>query len=176
MQNILVVICKLLGFPGGSSGRESACNAGAPGDTGLISGSGRSPGGGNGNLLQYSCLGNSMDRGAWWATVHGAAKSRTQLKQFSAQHACKFFLVACGIYFPEQGLNPGPLYWELRVLASGPPGKSFLYCSTFIHLHHAVPSAQKALSALSSSSGLNAPWFLWLAGVQPQQDPGEPSG
>ena len=47
MQNLLVVICKLLGFPGGSSGRESACNAGAPGDTVLILGSGRSPGGGN---------------------------------------------------------------------------------------------------------------------------------
>ena len=44
------------------------------GDRGLIPGSGRSPGGGNGNPLQYSCLENSMDRGAWWATVHGVAK------------------------------------------------------------------------------------------------------
>ena len=55
---------------------ESACNAG---DIGLIPGVGRSPGKGNGNPLQYSCLGNPMDRGAWWATVHGVAKSRTQL-------------------------------------------------------------------------------------------------
>ena len=47
------------------------------GDPGLIPGSGRSPGEGNGNLLQYSCLGNPMDRGAWRATVHGVAKSRT---------------------------------------------------------------------------------------------------
>ena len=59
------------GFPGGSDGKESACNAGHPGP---ILGSGRSPGQGNGNRLQYSCLGNPMDRGAWWATVHGVAK------------------------------------------------------------------------------------------------------
>ena len=55
------------GFPGGSDGRESACNAGVPGS---IPGSGRSLGEGNGNLLQYSSLKNSMDRGAWPATVH----------------------------------------------------------------------------------------------------------
>ena len=48
-------------------------------DTGSIPGSGRSPGEGNGNLLQYSCLENSMDRGAWWATVHGVTKSQTRL-------------------------------------------------------------------------------------------------
>ena len=58
------------GSPGGSDGKESACNAGAPG---LIPGSGRSPGEGNGNPLQYSCLGNPMDREAWWAAVHGVA-------------------------------------------------------------------------------------------------------
>jgi len=61
------------GFPGGSSGKESASNAGDPG---LILASGRSPGEGNGNPLQYSCLGNPMDRGAWWATVHGVARVR----------------------------------------------------------------------------------------------------
>ena len=49
-------------------------NAGAAGDVGSIHGSGRSPGEGNGNPLQYSCLVNSMDRGTWWATVHGVAK------------------------------------------------------------------------------------------------------
>ena len=58
----------------------SACNAG---DLGLIPGLGRSPGEGNGNPLQYSCLENPMDRGAWWATVHGVAKSRTQLSDFT---------------------------------------------------------------------------------------------
>ena len=58
------------------SGKGSACSEG---DMGLIPGSGRSPEGGNGNSLQFSCVGNSMDRGAWWATVHGVAKSQTQL-------------------------------------------------------------------------------------------------
>ena len=64
------------GFPGASNGKESAHNAGDPG---LIPGSGRSHKGGHGNPLQYSCQENSMDRGAWWATVHGVAKSQTQL-------------------------------------------------------------------------------------------------
>ena len=65
-----------LGFLSGSVGKES-CNVGDIGDEGLIPGSGRSPGIGNGNPLQYSCLGNPMERGAWRATIHGAAKSRT---------------------------------------------------------------------------------------------------
>ena len=63
------------GFPCGLDGKASACNAG---DLGSIPGSGRSPGEGNGNPLQYSCLENSMDGGAWWTTVHGVAKSRTR--------------------------------------------------------------------------------------------------
>ena len=61
-------------FPGGSDGKASACNAG---DLGLIPGLERSPGEGNGNLLQYSCLENSMDGGAWQAIVHGVTKSQT---------------------------------------------------------------------------------------------------
>ena len=64
------------GFPGGSDGKESACIAG---DLGLILGSGRSTRKGNGNPLHYSCLGNPIDRGAWWATVHGVTKSQTWL-------------------------------------------------------------------------------------------------
>ena len=60
------------GFSGDSDSKESACNAG---DLGLIPGSGRSPGEGNGYPLQCSCLENPMDRGAWWATVHGVAES-----------------------------------------------------------------------------------------------------
>ena len=65
-----------MGFPGGSEVKASASNVGDPG---LIPGSGRSPGEGNGNQLQYSCLENPMDGEAWWATVHGVAKSRTRL-------------------------------------------------------------------------------------------------
>ena len=60
------------GFPHSSVGKESACNAG---DLGLIPGSGRSPGEGNGNPLQYLCLENPIDRGAWQATVHSVAQS-----------------------------------------------------------------------------------------------------
>ena len=60
------------GFPGGSDSKESTCNIG---DQGSIPGPGRSPGEGNGYPLQYSCLENSMDRGAWWAIVHGVAKN-----------------------------------------------------------------------------------------------------
>ena len=64
------------GFPGGSDGKESACNVG---DLGSLPGLGRSPGGGHGNPLQYSCQENPMDRGAWRATVHVVEKSRTRL-------------------------------------------------------------------------------------------------
>ena len=65
-----------MGFPDGSVIKSLPANAG---DTGLIPGSGRSPGEGNGNPLQYSCLGNLMDRGAWRAIVHSVAKSQTSL-------------------------------------------------------------------------------------------------
>ena len=74
-----------LGFPRWFSGKESACNAGDTGDTGLIPGSGRSPGGG-GTPLQYSCLGNPMDRGAWWATVHGVVKDLDMAKLLSTHN------------------------------------------------------------------------------------------
>ena len=67
-------------FRGGSGFKASACNAG---DLGLIPGLGRSPGEGNGNPLQYSCLENPMDGGSWWATVHGVAKSQTPLSNFT---------------------------------------------------------------------------------------------
>ena len=63
-----------LGFPGGSEGKESTYNAG---DLGSTPGLARSPGGGNGNPLQYSFLENPMDRGTWQATVHGVIKSQT---------------------------------------------------------------------------------------------------
>ena len=67
-------------FPGNSEVKASACNAGDPGS---IPGLGRSPGEENGNWLQYSCLENPTDGGAWWATVHRVAKSWTRLSDFT---------------------------------------------------------------------------------------------
>ena len=76
----------MLGFPGGSDGKVSACSAG---DLGSVPGSERSPAEGNGNLLQYSCLENSMDGGTWQAAVHGIAELDTteQLDCFTDTHA-----------------------------------------------------------------------------------------
>ena len=75
------------GLPQWLSGKELACNARDAGDVGLIPGlDQRSPGGGHSNPLQYPCLENPMDRGAWWAVVRGVAKSQTRLKRLS-EHA-----------------------------------------------------------------------------------------
>ena len=72
----------LFGLPPGLSGKESSCNV----EVGSISGSGRAPGEGNGNPLQYSCLGNPMEREDWWTTVHGVAKSQPQLSARAHTH------------------------------------------------------------------------------------------
>ena len=90
LRGIYVHLEKNRGFPCSSVGKESACNAG---DLGSTSGSGRSPGGGNGNPLQHSCLENPMDRGAWRARVYRVAKSRTQLKQLSTHASSILFLL-----------------------------------------------------------------------------------
>ena len=74
MENVCHGVSRLEGFPGGSVVKNLPANAG---DVGSIPGSGRSVGGGNDNPLQYSCLGNPMDRGAWRAVVHGVTKSQT---------------------------------------------------------------------------------------------------
>ena len=78
-----------MSFPGGSGGKESACNAG---DLGLIPGPGRSPGEGNGNPLQYSCLENSMDGGTWQATTHGVARVRHDLAT-KPPHIVQFYFL-----------------------------------------------------------------------------------
>ena len=72
-----------LWLPDGSAGKESACHVGDSRDVGLIPGSGRSPGEGNGNTRQYSCLENPTDRGAWQGTVHGVAKNQTRLSNWT---------------------------------------------------------------------------------------------
>ena len=89
---------EIKGFPGGSEVKASACNVG---DLGSIPGLGRSPGEGNCNPLQYSCLENPMDRGAWWATVHGVAKSQTRLSDLTYGTS----IVAVPIYIPTNGVG-----------------------------------------------------------------------
>ena len=93
-NSILFLLCKLniimrlqLGFPGGASSKEPACQCRKPKRCRLDPGSGRSPGGGDSNPLQYSWLENPMDRGAWWATVHGVTSSQMQLNWLS-MHTC----------------------------------------------------------------------------------------
>ena len=73
-------LASVMGFPGGLVVKESSCNAGALKDAGSIPGWGRSPGGGHGNPLQYSCREYLMDRGVWQVAVHRVAPSWTQLK------------------------------------------------------------------------------------------------
>ena len=83
-----------MGFSGGLAIKNPCA-----GDSGLVTESGRSPGGGNGSLLQYSCLGNPMDRGGWWATVHGVAKSQTLPNIHTAPAAAFFFFFFSVILF-----------------------------------------------------------------------------
>ena len=83
-----------MGFPGGTAVKNLLTSAG---DTASIPVSGRSPGGGNGNPLQYSCLENSMDGGAWWAIVHGVPKSRTRLSD-SASLSTHYILYSLFAY------------------------------------------------------------------------------
>ena len=83
--------CLCMGFPGGSVVENPPANAGDDRDMGLIPGSGRSPGGGDGNPLQSSCLQNPMDRGAWQATVHRVPGNRTRLKQHG-MHAMSMYI------------------------------------------------------------------------------------
>ena len=80
----LRVLTWTLGFPGGEVVKNLPANAGDTGDLGLIPGSARSPGVGNDNPLQYSCLGNPIDRGGWWTTVHRVAKSQAWLSMHAA--------------------------------------------------------------------------------------------
>ena len=77
---LFIWLCQILvGFPGSSMVKNLPANTGDAGGVDLIPWSGRSPGGGHGNPLQYSCQEKPKDRGAWWATVHGVTKSQTQL-------------------------------------------------------------------------------------------------
>ena len=97
-----------IGFPDGSEGKESACNAG---DSDTISGLGGSPGGGHSNPLQYFCLKNSKDIGGWQATVHGVAKSQIRLSNF---HFTYIMCVCCSVvsdWLWAHGLLPARLLY-----------------------------------------------------------------
>ena len=114
-------------FPGGSDSKESACHAGDPGS---IPGLRRSPGEGNGNPLQYSCLENSMDRGAW--QVHGVLKSRTWLSNFHLQQRSKMFCSQLRERYTKRSFWCPPsilnfllclLAWKYMILGSATMGK-----------------------------------------------------
>ena len=83
----------MCGFPGGSVVKNLPTNSGDTGDVGLIPGSERSPGGGNGNPFQYFCLENPMDRRAWRATVHGAVQSLTWLSEHTYYYDSKLIVI-----------------------------------------------------------------------------------
>ena len=100
------------GLSGWLSGKESACQRSRSGDAASVPGSGRSPGVGNSNPLQFSCLEHSMDRGAWRATVHGVAKSQTQLSMPERMISASFEKTAacynCCLYCPKELHGPSP--------------------------------------------------------------------
>ena len=89
-SEFIQILTQVWGFPGGSDGEESACSAG---DLGSISGSGRSPGEGNGYPLQYSCLENPKDRGAWWATESNMTERLTLSVTLVSQLLCQLLLI-----------------------------------------------------------------------------------
>ena len=115
---ILALSHHFRGFPGGSDGKESACKVGDPD---LIPELGISPGEGNGNPLQYSCLENSMDRRAWQATVHGVAKSQTLLGDF---HFHFITSDSSFVVYPE----PFTIYFRCFKTSPHPEYKIWLAC------------------------------------------------
>ena len=111
-DSVKMLVLLFWGLPWWFSSKESACVIGDAGDKGSVPGSGRSPGGGNDNPLQYSCLENSMDRGAWWATVHGVAKSRTGLSSWALTSYCFGALSSSASQHVVQD-QPISITWEL---------------------------------------------------------------
>ena len=111
-EKILIILPSSFRLPQWLSGKESACNAADTGNPGSIPGSGRSPGGGHGNLLQCSCLGNPMDRGTWQATVHRVTKSQT-LQKWLSMHTCTTIFQGCTImsYASSESLPSSLLFW-----------------------------------------------------------------
>ena len=110
-----------LGFPRWLFGKESACNVG---DLGSIPGSGRSLGEGNGNPLQYSCLGNPMDRGAWWATLWGCKESdMTEQLSMQARLLCNVVLISAVQQMNQPHAYISPLFEFHSLLLLLPHGQ-----------------------------------------------------
>ena len=129
----------------GLSGKETACNAGPTWDVGLIPGSGRSPGGGNGNALQYSGLENPMDRGDWWVRVHRVTESQTGLKWFIHMHmldVLPLILIKYVSILEEQFLRKGNVCLVLKWIFYGiilcAVVSLFLYSSTYEWLYYDI--------------------------------------
>ena len=108
----MVTHSSILGFPCGSPGKESACNVG---DLGSVPGLGRSLGEGNGTALQYSCLENPVDGGAWWAIVHGVSRSQIRLSDFTLMNQQQNYLleiltpellISCSLYYQVKPFLP----------------------------------------------------------------------
>ena len=154
-------------FPGDSNGKGSACNAR---NLGLIPGSGRSPGEGNGSPLQYSCLENPLDRGAWRAAVHGVAKSWTWLSDFFHFHLPRSSSF-CYIFQPQ-----GSWWWS----AHRAPTRSFsvdtsqLDVSIHVSLNSALMGAggfstsfkAALMSAAPQKQCLPRPWWWVKVGAE----------
>ena len=114
-----------LGLPRWLGGKKNpSANAG---DTSWIPEWGRSPGGGNGNPLQYPCLENPMDRGAWRGTVHGVAKGQTRLSDWACTHACLFYRLC---YSTHQCRRHLYIYWALTM---------YQHCSTCCEANSKCP-------------------------------------
>ena len=131
-----------MGFPGGSAVKESACSAGDTRDASLIPGSGRSPGEGNGNPLQYFCLKNSMDRGAWWATVLEVSKSQVWL---STHTGARLFTVVCGCHISKAEFSSCIRDW--------------MVCSTS-SIYSLALDRKKCTSVPGQGKGLKSQYFL----------------
>ena len=114
-QLTLLLLCRIRGFPGSSTVKESTCNAG---DVSSIPGTGRSPGVGNGNSLQDSCLKSPMDRGAWRVTAHGVAKSWTRLSTHTGRH-CRIRGVFLKDTIKGRAFSTGKISKQLSYLFRG---------------------------------------------------------
>ena len=154
-----------MGFPGGSVVKNSPAT-GAAGDSGSIPGSGRSPRGGHPNPLQYSCLENPMDRGAWWATVYRVEKSRIQLKRLST-HTHSLELLQTMQLWPflhVLHMSPGSQVHAimLNIHRNGITGAWGMFSSL-------IPKMLTFTLAISCWTTSNLPWFMDLTFQIPMQ-------